>query len=220
MKISQIELLAGDPHALGNFYSTVLELPVREQEDLTVEAGETRLVFRQAPPGWEGYYHFAFNVPENCFDEAKRWLAGRVPLIADTAGKTEFDFQSWNAHSIYFYDPAGNILEFISRHGLPNASDQPFSARGILNASEIGIATSDVISTVQGLRDKYGFPVYGGEGSDQFTAVGDEHGLMIVVRLGRTWFPDTGKPAGPYPVKLTVQTPEEDKQEIDFDFGL
>lgn len=51
-----------------------------------------------------------------------------------------------------------------------------------------------------------GISPYGGPGSETFTAVGDEHGLFIVVKRGRIWFPDTGKGAGMAPLEVEVST--------------
>src|SRR5437588_4830670 len=153
MKIDEVELLSGDVAALRDFYAGVLRLPTQlAQDTLSVQAGSSRLTFRPAPTRWDGFYHFAFNIPENQVWEAKAWVLSRVPLIRDQAGQDEFDFESWNAHSVYFRDPAGNILEFIVRHNLPNRADRPFDERGILYISEIGIASEDVLETVHMLE--------------------------------------------------------------------
>lgn len=49
-----------------------------------------------------------------------------------------------------------------------------------------------------------GYLIYDGAGSDTFTALGDEHGLFIIVKRGRIWFPDTGIPAELVPLKVAV----------------
>jgi len=206
MSIEDLDLLAVYLPAQRDFYTTVLSLPVVEENDgtLTVRAGSSRLTFKQAPEGWSGVYHFAFNIPENRFQDAKSWLSGRAPLIKDAGGADEFRFESWNAHSIYFYDPAGNILEFIARHNLDNSSNGPFTGQSILSVSEIGLATDNVPDTVRLLREHLGVGIYDGAGSDTFTAAGDEHGLFIVVKRSRVWFPDTGKPAELVPLLVVI----------------
>jgi len=218
MKIDKIELMAADLKALKKFYTETLELPVSEgaEGEVTVQSGQSTIVFRQAKPGWTGAYHFAFNLPENRFAEAKTWIEERVSLIADKNGQTEFNFESWNAHSVYFYDPAGNVLEFIARHSLPNAIDGPFTPAGILSVSEIGVTTDNVPSSVDRLHRDYGLETYDGAGSEEFTAVGDEEGLLIVVRVGRIWFPDTGKAAGAYPVAVNITTPSGEQRNLSF----
>lgn len=213
MHIQEVVLLSGDLASQLDFYSGTLGLPCSMDEAgrLRVEAGGSWLVFEQAPEGWGGYYHFAFNIPENMFSEAKAWLSGRVPLLKDNTGRDEFDFQNWNAHACYFYDPAGNILEFIARHDLPNAWDHPFNAGGILSISEIGLPSDDVPALSRTLQDVVGVQAYKGSESAEFTATGDGDGLFILPKNGRIWLPDTGKPAAPYPLSVAV-TVEENRQ--------
>lgn len=204
MKIGKLDLQTSDLAAQRHFYMEVLQLPtIASHEALFAQVGSSQLTFRASQDGREHAYHFAFNIPENRFDRAKEWIAQRLPLITSSTGEDSFHFDNWNAHACYFRDPAGNILEFIARHDLTNASDLPFDERSILYISEIGVATDDVKNTVD-LLQGMGIPIYDGEGSDTFTAVGDEHGLIIVVKRGRVWFPDTGTPAGIHPLRAVV----------------
>jgi catechol-2,3-dioxygenase len=34
------------------------------------------------------------------------------------------DYSHWNAHSIFFLDPAGTVVEYIARHDLKNADQR------------------------------------------------------------------------------------------------
>ncbi len=204
MKIDKLELQTNDLSSQRHFYMNVLHLPtVADSESLHVQVGSSELTFRQSTGNQTYAYHFAFNIPENRFEEAKAWIAERTPLIANNSGEDSFDFTNWNAHSCYFRDATGNILEFIARHGLPNASNMSFDERSILSISEIGLASDDVIATVAQLQGA-AMPIYDGAGSDTFAAVGDEHGLLIVVSRGRIWFPETGTPADLVPLKAVV----------------
>jgi catechol-2,3-dioxygenase len=205
MKLFELRLKMGDLIEARNFYHDVMKLPVLEEtaDLLVLQAGATRLVFEHET-GWQGRYHFAFDVPENQVQEAAAWIAVKAKL-ATLNEKAIFNSSAhWNAHMVYFYDPAGNILEFIGRHNQPNASSEPFSERSIIAISEIGLTTRDVPQTVQWLGDNLGMLVYDGAGSDTFSAVGDELGLFIVVKEGRNWYPETGIPAGFYPVRATL----------------
>jgi catechol-2,3-dioxygenase len=205
MRIQELNLKTASLSSQREYYGQVLRLPILAERGgkLSIQAGGTRLVF-EATEGWRGAYHIAFDVPENQFNEAKAWMMRRTSLIK-LNDQDEFNFQNWNAHSLYFYDAAGNVLEFIARHNQPTASHKPFSARSIVSVSEIGLATDDVPATVQSLCDTLGVAVYDGEGSDSFTAVGDEEGLFIVVRNGRAWYPETGVKANPYPVTVALE---------------
>ena len=209
MKIFQLRLVAHDLAAQQSFYRDCLGLPTVMHPDdgaLHIQAGQTELIFDATDDRASGVYHFAFNIPENQFGQAKVWLSARVPLHRAASGQDEFDFRDWNAHAIYAFDAAGNIIELIARHGLPNASAAPFGSDSLLSISEIGVVVPDVRAGVQRLQTEHGLPIYDGSGSDVFTAVGDPEGLFIVVAEQRLWYPDTGIPARAMPVVATIET--------------
>lgn len=132
-------------------------------------------------------YHFAFNIPENQRFEALAWIKERCTILS--AGDDEIvDFANWNAHAIYFKDADGNILEFIARHDLPNASAEPFSIHHVLEVSEIGLVSPDAPSTYTQIKNELEIEPYR-QHSERFAAMGDEHGLFIVVPDDRNWYP-------------------------------
>jgi len=200
MQITRLELQTSDLKEQAVFYGETLGLDTRINAgtQVLIRAGATELVFTQAEENQHCLYHFAFNIPENQFDTAKQWLAMRTDLLADEDGKTIFDFGNWNAHSVYFKDAAGNILELIARHDLPNAS----GGFEILSVSEIGLATEDVPAWVKLLQEKINLLPYKDESSETFAAVGNADGLFIVVKQGRIWYPHTGMPAQLLPVRV------------------
>lgn len=188
------------------FYAEVLGLPVLRTtpDSVTFQVGTSRLSFTEAKQPLPGIYHFAFTIPENQIDVATDWLRQRVPLLADSSGTNLFYSENWNAHNVYFYDPAGNVLELIARHELSDASELPFSATSLLNISEIGIAAENVPEQIAAIQAEVDAPVYRGPGSDTFSSIGDAHGLFIVVQRGRIWYPDTGKPAEHLPITVII----------------
>jgi len=204
MQITELRLKTADLESQREFYAHVLRLPVIAERGgrLTLQAGATQLVF-EYEAGWRGHYHFAFDLPQNQFAAARAWITQRTPLIK-LDGQDSFDFKDWNAHSLYFFDAASNIVEFIARHNQPNAASAPFSERSLLHISEIGLATDDVQATVAALQSRLGLGIYDGEGSDAFTAVGGEDGLFIVVQRGRAWYPNTGIAAAVLPVTVAL----------------
>jgi catechol-2,3-dioxygenase len=203
MNISRLELSAKDLPAQRDFYGNILELPVTlDSATLDVKAGETNLVFTQAPSEFMGAYHFAFNIPQNQYQAAKQWIASRIPLLQDNTGKEDFESTTWNSTSLYFLDAAGNILEFIARHTLQNASNEEFDSRQILNVSEIGLPSEDVLELANALVTRLGLSVYQQEPNENFTPVGDENGLLILPAKDRIWMPDSGVPAKLLPVKV------------------
>jgi len=211
MNITYLELPTKDLQAQKDFYSNVLELPVNlSAEKLEVIIGTTTLVFTEALSDFDGAYHFAFNIPENHFGTAKRWISNRILLLHDEAGKDEFESESWNSNSVYFKDAAGNVLEFIARHNLKNAVSGEFDSNQILNISEIGLPSEDVIAFANELCAKLGLSVFKQEPNATFTPIGDDHGLFILPIQNRIWIPNSGVPAKLLPVKVTIDV--NDKQ--------
>jgi catechol-2,3-dioxygenase len=204
MRFTDISLETAHSNELRDFYTTLLGVPLAESSEsaFTLKVGRTDLQFKE---GASNRYHLAFNIPENQFEAGKAWLASKVPLV-DVMGNDYIHFNAWNAHSVYFYDPAGNIMELIARHDLDNASEKPFSGESLLAVSEIGIATDDVRQFTQMLTQTCNVPVYDGDGSEVFSAIGDAEGLLIVVPNGREWFPETGISATACALTLTFES--------------
>lgn len=207
MKITALELVTKELPAQKEFYAHARGLPVEvSAAKLEVRAGSTTLVFTQARPDFEGAYHFAFNIPENQLAAAIAWSTGRFPLLHDETGKEIFDSKTWNSHSVYFKDAAGNVLEFIARHTLDNAVPGNFDSRQIINVSEIGLPSEDVIGLANQLCARLGLSVYRGQANENFTPVGDEDGLFILPVRDRIWMPKSGVPARLLPVRVKGET--------------
>ena len=203
MNITRLELLSSDLQAQRNFYADILELPAQlTSSGLEVRAGRTDLLFTQAPDGFDGAYHFAFNIPENQFRAAKSWITKRILLLHDESGKDEFALESWNSHSVYFKDAAGNVLEFIARHSLKNRVDGEFDGQQILQISEIGLPSEDVVGFVNELCSRLNVSVFKQEPNATFTPIGDDNGLLILPIQGRIWIPNSGVPAKLLTVKV------------------
>ncbi|MFN8384454.1 MAG: hypothetical protein U0V02_21120 [Anaerolineales bacterium] len=206
MLIKRLNIPTDDLIAQKEYYSNVLELPVHLEDDyLLVKAGKTDIIFSQATVHWAGKYHFAFNIPENQFLQAKAWLSKRIPLLKDIQGNDEFKSETWNSISLYFKDASGNILEFIARHDQKNTTEIPFNSEQILQVSEIGLPSKDVIAFAKELCEKLGISVYRQEPNENFTPVGDEDGLFILPSENRIWIPNTGVPAQMLPVEIDFE---------------
>jgi len=197
------------------YYRDLLELEIlgEDASELTVRAGETRITFVAAAPSEVGapFYHFAFNIPENKLLAARSWQRERTPLIAPYANLRDpqypddvVHFANWNAHSVFFWDPAGNLLEHIARHDLRSSADGSFRSSDILYASEIGLIADDVPAMARDVAGTFGLLPYRGA-SEQFTAVGDELGLLLVMKRGRNLGFDEGRPAGVFATAVTLR---------------
>jgi hypothetical protein len=179
---------------MKEFYHGSLGLPVLEDkaDRLTLAAGLTRLTFVPATPdGGKPFYHFAFNIPENKIGSALRWQQARSAIIPVPENLQDPDYprevvnyRHWNAHSVFFFDPAENVVEYIARHDLKNSQAGPFDRRDILYASEIAFIVDDVPGVAAKLGEAAGVGLYG-RGGEFFTALGNEHGLLLVMKRGR-----------------------------------
>lgn len=206
MYIHQLRLGTHRLDQQREFYTRVLELPLQTlragQFELTV--GSSTLTFTANMQPTPLSYHVAFNIPGQHFAAAKHWLAARVPLLTDPNGADEFYFADWNAHACYFTDPAGNLCELIARHNLPSQPPHLFTSASLLSISEIGLVVDDVPQIVQMIQRALGSPVYRGAINELFTPLGDENGLLIVVKRGRVWFPEGKVAATEAPLTVII----------------
>jgi catechol 2,3-dioxygenase-like lactoylglutathione lyase family enzyme len=201
-RFTLIRLHATRLEEMRRFYNTVLDLPVHGEtkDSLSIRFGSTLIEFAQRDGNDAPFYHFAFNVPENKFAAAKKWLAKRCPLLRDSeTGADEQFFEQWNAHAVYFQDPSGNIGELIARHTLPSAAKGDFGADDILYASEIGLVSADPNLLVEIIAREFGLKPYP---SPFF--MGDERGMFVLPPVGRPWIPECRQHAAVFPVEVEL----------------
>ena len=206
MKLRSLQLQTAHLPALIDFYHAGLGLPCSRPQPGVVrfQAGGSSLAFTETP-GFEGIYHFAFNIPHNQTREAHDWLQQRgIFLIAGPGGNTRIEFESWHAEALYFFDPAGNIVELIARRDLPNANTAPFGADSLLEISEIGVVTPDVPAWTAQAALNWGIgPFDKSQPGPAFAALGTDSGLFIVVQEGRKWLlTDIAAAAAPISVQF------------------
>ncbi len=194
MQLQEVTLATGNVEEMKKFYSEELGFKeieaVSASDGFSFHCGYTRINF--VPGDKDAKYHFAFNIRPDQLQDAANWLDQHGIDLLENEEKTGkiVDFSSWRAKSIYFYDPAGNIVELIARAAISPAGNAPkFSALSVVAVSEIGIVCDDVaamrewIITVHGVK---GFARQ--ENNDNFSAMGDDEGLLLLVPKGRQWY--------------------------------
>lgn len=188
--ISELTLSTPDLYKTLAFYTDTLGLPVTlVKQSVGFDIGRSRLIFKE-DPGCSSIYHFAIEIPHNQLIEAYNWIHSKVEIIPAGNDAMFSNFVSWNAQSFYFKDLTGNLVELICRYDLPNISSKEFSSGSFLYISEIGIVTEDVQRMVRQLGDQYGIRPFSKQPPLQnFAALGEEEGLLIIVQQGRNWFP-------------------------------
>ncbi|HEX6180986.1 MAG TPA: hypothetical protein VFZ47_07040 [Chitinophagaceae bacterium] len=184
---------------MRTFYEKTIGLNIisHSSDELAIQAGQSTITFTQTKiENYRPFYHFAFNIPENKIHKAMEWQKQRTPLINPRPNnqrdpmKEVVDFSHWNAHAIFFLDPAGNLVEYIARHDLKNASAGDFSVKDILYVSEIAFIVSDVHHIGKQFLQNLSLKEYR-PSSDGFWPIGDEYGLLLMISEGVIW---TGHP--------------------------
>ena len=94
------------------------------------------------------------------------------------------------------------MLEFIARHNLKNAVEGDFDSRQILQVSEIGLPSEDVLAFANELCTRLNLSVFRQQPDETFTPVGDDNGLFILPIKDRIWIPNSGVPAKLLPIKV------------------
>lgn len=205
MKIKELHLLSDNIIETELFYNNVLNVKTEDKNLNTVSfnVGSTKIIFIQTKTNIKPVYHFAFDIPNNKFEEAFEWMKARtqlIPVIDENNFVSKFDL--WNAKSFYFYDNNLNLLELICRFDVNNETKKPFDSSSILYASEIGIVSESASQTADFLTNKYGIKKFTKQaGTDSFTALGDDYGLLVLVNNQRNWFP-TNDLAKSFPTKI------------------
>lgn len=198
-EIRFLHLLTARLRETTRFYQETLQLPLLASGPhfSVLAVGSTTLMWQETAES-QPFYHFALDLPCNQLDPARQWLQARLDLLPNSDGQPLFRFDDWNADSVYFHDPDGNIVEGIARHNLANSVHRPFGPESWLRISEIGWPTDDLEQTTRDLQ----LPSWRDYGA--FRAVGSETGLVLLVPPGRGWLP-TRQPAEIHPCSLSLE---------------
>src|SRR5688572_25060467 len=105
MHILELQLLTSDIAQTKVFYHDKLGMDIlyADASLLKISAGHSTLIFKKQDSS-RAFYHFAFNIPSNKFEEAHTWASARMPLMPVLPGDTVADFRNWNAKAFYFHD--------------------------------------------------------------------------------------------------------------------
>ena len=207
MEIKTVVLFTKELVKMKKFYIDVLGFSLlnEDKNSFRIAVGTSELEFSSKEVEGNPYYHYAFNIPANKFCEAKSWAKERVSLLVEE-GEDEVDFVHLPARALYFYDPAGNIVEFISRQSVSKDSKEAFSIKSLINISEISLTVDDAISageklTVIGLTERDNNAI----STNMLNFMGErKNGVFILLtQPGRKWF-FSDKIAATYPLEITL----------------
>lgn len=202
MYVRQLSLQSTHLAALKEFYHGRLGMPLAWEQRRAVGfvCGDSVLAFEA---GEAAYYHFAFNIPSLAVQDAADWLESLgIPLLP-LNGERIVPFPDWEAEAVYFHDPAGNIVEFIARRRLRLPAQGAFGIHCLAGISEIGWAASPPAPVRATLTAQMGVEPFWCF-SELFCALGDDHGLFILVDAReKHWIPSM-EPAQVFPFEATV----------------
>lgn len=207
MNIEHVTMLASNYETTKQFYETTLKFPFISiaHDRFTFKAGQTTVTFVKAPMDVQPFYHFAFDIPANQFEEAKTWTKEKITLLQEQADD-EVYFAGIDAKSIYFEDPAGNIVEFICRFSDANPSDRPFTAASLQKMSEMSIVVPDKIDAFSSLKAISVFERDHKEiSTDSLSFMGERKDAtyLLLVNEDRRWFFST-KYSTAFPIEITL----------------
>ncbi|WP_316842566.1 hypothetical protein [Pedobacter gandavensis] len=216
MEIKELQIITTQLAETETFYNQILNLDTHDKTENEVSflIGRTKLSFVLEATTAQPVYHMAFDIPKNKLMEAYEWLKKRIKIISVTPETDFSSFELWNAKSFYFHDNNENVLEFICRYDLDNESDSDFGGSSILAVTEIGLVSEDVPFLAETIMSKYGLEVYEKQPArDNFTVLGDEQGLLILVNEDRNWYP-TDQKAKSFPIKMIFNNGTAEDQEL------
>lgn len=203
---------ASDLKAMEDFYRDHLGFKTESltKSELCLIAGGSRLKFTKVEAEGEGpLTHFAFNIPQNMIRSALEYSQKRFEVnvpdpseCADSYPKEIYHFHHWNAHSVFFWDPGFNLVEFISRHDLDNSASGAFGPKHIHCISEIAFGAKDAAAHDH-IQRELSLPTY--PKTAPRGVLGDQNGLLLFFNVGRRW----GGVTGPRKTLLTHKTEVE-----------
>lgn len=191
LKLNKILIYTNKIAEVKAFYVDDLgfDLIKDEHDYFSISVGPSDLTFVYSDTLTNPYYHFAFDIPPEMFAEIKDWLRQRVELLTEE-GQDEIYFSGFDAKSVYFYDPAQNIVEFMARNEHRNKTQANyFAVQEILGISEIGLVINDLEHSMRTLK-KYNYSNianYIDEDSLNFIFNNNESNYLLLTKADRRW---------------------------------
>ena len=209
MDIILVKLQTNQLNAMKFFYESILGFKVVEEahNKFTIQTGLTAVTFSDERVSKNPFYHFAFDIPSNQFNNAKEWIKQKVQLSTEN-DNDEVYFESIKAKSLYFEDPAGNIVEFISRLEDSPKSILPFTIDSVIKMSEMSLVVEDTVTVADELKKMALFkrdqqPVL--PNSLSFIGTREHPVYLLLVSPKRRWF-FSKKEAVVYPQEILLDS--------------
>jgi hypothetical protein len=234
-RILALRLLTAVPLAeMRKFYHGKIGFDVAEESksEVTFKAGTTRLTFVQALPGQikgnggrgngEPMYHFAFNIPRNKIETARKWQLERTPLVPprndvrDSNMPVEvWHFRHWNDSTFSSIRPGTSWSTSPGTIWKNEPAADRFDVKDIRAQRDRYVTTrNDQSKTIAFMRENSLERV---SARAEPWAMGDERCLLLcLARAGEQWAEHTETPVnwGVFPTECTIRGPKPGKYDI------
>lgn len=214
MQIESVVFQTNQIESMREFYGETLELPItsRDVDSFSVAAGSTTVTFERTNTANQNY-HFALRVPNGQLIPAAHWLLERTELSEHPTGSKVVEFTQLNSESIYFVDPAGNLIEFVARSDLDDTVEGDFSPTYIRSMNEIGMPVNEVAPMISFLTDRIGIESLGDVDAD-IVSIGDLNGMIVIAQAGTDWFM-SDKTKRVEPLEISISALQTEKLVLD-----
>jgi catechol 2,3-dioxygenase-like lactoylglutathione lyase family enzyme len=214
MRIYELTLATADVADQAAFWGETFGLPVRERGGaVEVSLRHSTVRFEEAAVGSDSRCHFAINIPAGSIEDAAAWVEEQHEVLAfhgdpDVQEGATIVHTDRGASAVYFLDGGGNVVELIANDHVDHRPDVAFGPQSLIEVAEIGVASEDTEATRAAIQEALSAEIlWGGRDGSLLTAIGDDHGVVIVAPVGRGWIP-VGLPARPLPTTIVAAAPE------------
>ncbi len=208
MKIYGYTFLTDRFGQLHNFYHSLGFSTDLLNNELQVLAGDAILNIGEVE-GVCPFHHFAFSIRKGSLERVMELLQERHTLLLAEGGGLVHTFEEWGTRSCYLFDPAGNVVEFIER---AEAMDEEVGsvADAVTGLAEVGVVAHNVLALAKQFIEHCGLHFYAKQPPrEDFAAIGDDDGLIVISAMGREWYPHTKKHGEKFPLKLAFEAQGE-----------
>ena len=133
-----------------NLFKNIITETSPQQFQINVQWNTLKVL--EAETDEKPYYHFCFLIPKSHFKQAKEYVSKIVPLNTKD-GEDEISFME-EIQSFYFYDPSGNIVEFMGKDSVDDPINDIFSPESVLALNEMSLVTNNLEKTATKLHEK------------------------------------------------------------------
>lgn len=212
LDIKRIELSCPFYPQMKQFWTQNLGLaPVDSGSNyFTVEVGRSRIRFNRVDNLNPPFYHFAILIPENQIEGAYEWISKRgVTIYKEENKKSEIIHKpKFNTQSVYFRDPAGNVVELAARRDLKNTQTGEFTTKMLLGIVDVSLVLRDTWAAEQAISENLNVKRFE-RSTSGFIPIGGINGNVTVIVSGKPIPPVDTRKSFPYRTVVVLRHPQQ-----------